>query len=147
MNHDKLMIAAAIGGLATIPYEIISRVLVFLKFGKYSVYQLTSLIITMNRPTVILGMVLAFVVGGFTAVLFYYGLKKLGSDYIIIKSMSVSLLVWVIMEAVFVWLIEGPGLIPGRPINDYYTHMIGSLVFGVTLGILFMRYLFVKTAS
>lgn len=145
LKYDKPLIAALIGVLATLPYEIITRVLVFIGIGKYSVYQLTSLVITLNRPSTIIGMILSCTVGGSVTILFYYAIKKLGRDYLVLKGASFSLIVWVLMEAIFVWLIEGPELIDPRPLTDYYIHMIGSIFFGVTASILFRFYLFRKS--
>ena len=141
MRYDKPLVAAIIGGLSTIPYEVITLILVSIGIGKYGVYNLTSLIVTLNRPISIMGLVLAFVVGGGSSLVFYYSLKKLGWDYLLAKSIMFSLFVWVLMEAVFVWLIEGPNLIQPRPISDYYIHMAGSILFGTTLGLLFQKYL------
>jgi hypothetical protein len=142
MLYDKPLAAGALGAISTIPYEIFTRILVAARFGKYGVFELTSLIITLDRPTFLMGAVMTFIVGGFCALVFYYSLKKLGQDHLIIKSICFSLLIWIIMEILFVWLIEGPKLITPRPINDYYLHMLGSSLFGLTQGLLFKRYLF-----
>jgi hypothetical protein len=144
LKSDKPLIAAVLGVLATIPYEIFTRVLLSFKIGKYSVYQLSSLIITLNRPDIFLGIVICTIVGGSIAIVFYYLLKKIGSDYLVIKSSATSLLGWIIVEAIYTLLIEGPKLIQPRPINDYYMQLFGSLIFGITLGILFKKYLFNK---
>lgn len=141
MQYDKPLLAIAIGALSTIPYEIFTRLMVSLGVGKYCTYNLTSLIITLNRPTEILGMVVSFTVGSFFAFLLYHALKKLGTDYLVFKSVAASLLVWVSMEAFYVFLIEGPKLVPPRPVDDYYIHMIGSSLFGITTGLLFKSYL------
>jgi hypothetical protein len=114
--------------------------------GKYSVYQLTSLIITLNRPTTILGMIVCFTIGGLFSLIFYYSFKKLGLDYLVIKSMIFSLIIWISMETLYVWLIEGPRLIEPRPIADYYIHMLGSLCFGIVQGLLYKKYLSVMTS-
>jgi hypothetical protein len=140
--YDKPLVAGALGAISTIPYEIFTRLLLAAGVGKYGVFELTSLIITLNRPTFLLGAVMTFIVGGYCALIFYYSLKKLGPDHLTIKSICFSLLVWIIMEIFFVWLIEGPKLISPRPIDDYYLHMFGSSLFGLTQGILFKRYLF-----
>jgi hypothetical protein len=120
--------------------------LISLGIGKYSVYQLTSLIITLYRPTAILGIVVSFVLGGLFSIIFYYLRNKFGSDYLIIKSMIFSLVIWITMETMFVWLIEGPKLIHPRPIADYYIHMSGSLFFGITQGLLYKKYLSVPVS-
>lgn len=109
--------------------------------GKYSVYNLSSLIVTLNRPQTIMGLVVTSVVAGTIAIILYYSLKKIGTDFIVLKALAASLLSWVIMEAVYVWLIEGPGYVPHRPVSDYYLEMAGSSLFGIILGLLLKRYL------
>lgn len=145
MKDGQPLIAGIFGALATIPYEIFTRILVALNIGKYSAYELTSLIITLNRPEAILGGVVSFTLGGVFAIAFYYSLEKLGSDYVIFKSMGLSLFIWVTIEAIYVWLVEGPGLVDPRPLDDYYIHMFGSFIYGLTLGLLFYKYLTTTT--
>ena len=36
-------------------------------------------------------------------------------------------------------------LIPLRPLSDYYIHMFDSLLFGITLGLLFKKYFPIDT--
>lgn len=141
MKYDKPLVAALLGAVSTIPAEIITLILVFLGIGKYSIYQLDSLLITFNRPILLLGLIVNFIAGSLTAIVFYFSLKKIGSDYLIIKSSLLGALVWFIFELLFTSTIEGE-YIPLRPINDYYIHLLSSLIFGVILGILFRRYLF-----
>ena len=145
MRYDKPLITGLLGSVSTIPYEIFTRVFVMFGIGKYSAYQLTSLVITLNRPRAILGMVMGALIGGLVAVIFYYSLKKMGPDYIILKSLFIGLLAWVFLEVVYVWLIEGPGLVKPRPIFDYYIHLSGSFLYGLTLGILLKTFLIKET--
>jgi hypothetical protein len=141
LKTDKPLIAVALGTISAVSYEVFTRVLLYFRIGKYSVYQLSSLIVTLRTPEIFLGMVICSIVGGSIAILFYYLLKKIGSDYLIIKSLLISLLSWILIEAIYTALIEGPRLIPLRPINDYYLQMLGTGVFGITLGILFKKHL------
>lgn len=146
MEYNKPLIAALMGSLSTIPYELITRLFLAWGIGKYSAYQLTSLVITLNRPTPALGFVVSCVIGGVFSFIFYYTLPRVGSDYLLIKSLVFALLIWVAMEAIFVWLIEGPKLILPRPVMDYYIHLAGSVGFGLTQGLLYKRYLVTPTA-
>lgn len=141
MKFDKPTIALLIGALATIPYEIFTRILVALGFAKYSVYQLNSFMITLNRSNIILGMMSCIIISGIISLIFYYSLMIINYDCLMIKSITISLLSWLILEVIFMWLIEGRGLIPYRPINDYYSELLGAIVFGITLGVLFKNYL------
>lgn len=141
MRYDKPMVAALIGSLSTIPSEIVTRALISLGIGKYSIYQLDSLLITFNRPTTIMGLIINIIVGGFAGMVFYYALKKIGWDYLVIKSSAIGLMSWAFFELIFTVTVEGT-YIDIRPISDYYVHLLGSLTFGITLGLLFKKYLF-----
>lgn len=145
MKDGKPLIAGIFGALATIPYEIVTRIFLAFGIGKYSNYALTSLIITLDRPETILGAVVSLTLGGTFAIIFYYILEKIGSDYVIFKAMGLSLFLWVAIEAVYVWLVEGPGLVDPRPIADYYIHLFGTFIFGITLGVLFLKFLTTST--
>ena len=147
MKYDKPLLAFFLGVLAAIPYEIYTRIMIYFGIGKYSGYQLSSMIVTLNRPTEMMGFVTSSLVGGTTALLFYYILKKVGVDYILLKSVLTGLLSWVLTELLYVWLIEGTRIIPFRPINDYYLHMSGSIIFGLILGVLFKKYLRINSLN
>jgi len=149
LKYNKPLIAVVLGFLSTIPYETFTQISIYYGIGKYSLYHLTSLMVTLNRPRIILGLLMSFLVASTISVFFYYSTKILGTDYLISKSILISLIAWGIIETLFVAIIEGPQLINPRPINDYYLHMIGNIIFGLTMGILFKKYLFknpIKTA-
>lgn len=143
MKEDKLLIAGIIGGLSTIPAEIVSRILLFLGIGKYTIYQLDSFVFTLNRPVIIIGLIVCLLVGGFSAALLYSAFKKLGPDHIVIKSAMFGLLLCMLQQILFSITVEGKH-IPIRPISDYYLHMLGAVTFGITEGLLFIKFLFEK---
>jgi hypothetical protein len=145
--HDKPLLAALLGCLSSIPYELFTRVLLSFGIGKYSVYQLASLIVTLYRPNYFLGIIVCMSISCVIATIFYFQLEKLGWNYLIIKSSTIGVVSWIITEAIFTWLIEGPRLIPHRPISDYYIELFGALVFGIWLGILFKKYLLNNTSN
>ena len=145
MNYNKPLAAVLIGILSTIPYEIFTRLFLLFGIGKYSAYQLTSMIVTLDRPSAILGFFISSILGSCSTLLFYYALKKIGSDYLLIKSIITGFVVFIFLETIFTSLIEGPGLIPLRPIGDYYIHMFGSAIFGLTMGLLLKSYLLKQT--
>ncbi|HOB86784.1 MAG TPA: hypothetical protein PKO38_03725 [Bacillota bacterium] len=139
--HRKLVEASLLGVLATIPYEVLARILLAFDIGKYSEYELSSLMITMDRPDPILGFIVSGFIGMVAAAAFYYMLRLVGADYPVLKGILIGLLAWLISELLFTWTIEGGGLIQPRPTEDYYLHLAGALIFGLTLGLLFQRYL------
>jgi hypothetical protein len=143
LQQDKVVIVALLGALSTISGEIASRILVYFHIGKYSIYELASLIITLNRPEVIMGFIIDFLVGSFFAVLLYFIFKKVGLCHLVIKTTMCSLLAWLICELIFTSIIEGK-YIDIRPINDYYSHIFSTMIFGITLGLLFKKYIFKK---
>lgn len=140
MKYNKPLTATIIGAVSTVPSEVVTRLLLLFGIGKYSLYQLDSLLITFNRPSTIMGLIVNFIVGGFVGVVFYYSLEKIGTDYLIIKSASVGALSWLFFELMFTVTVEGE-YIDIRPMSDYYVHILGSLAFGITLGLLFKKYL------
>ncbi|HBP63859.1 MAG TPA: hypothetical protein DD730_06225 [Desulfosporosinus sp.] len=123
MKYDKPMVAALIGALSTISAEILTRAFTSFGIGQYSVYQLDSLLITQNRPTLGIGLIVNLIIGGLVGILFYYSLEKIGFDYLVIKSACVGLLAWSGTELVITDLVEGK-TIPLRPIAGYYVHML-----------------------
>lgn len=146
MKNDKPLKAAFIGFISTITYEVFTRILLYFGIGKYSLYQLDSFVVTIDKPRAIIGAVVSFAVSCFIANLVYYSTKKLGSDYLVIKSVIISIMFWIVLEAVFTSSIEGR-YIPIRPVSDYYIHLFGAIVFGITLGVLFNKFFFKKSVS
>ena len=146
MKFDKPLFAILIGILSTIPYELFTRLLMYFGIGQYSIYYLASLIVTINRPTLIIGFIVSSLIGGLIATVLYYALNKLGSDYLVFKGMVSGLLSWVIIEFLFSATIEGK-FIPIRTMNDYYSHLLGSIIFGAIMGFMFKSFLFKEHAS
>ena len=146
MTYDKPLIACSIGAVSTIIGEIITQGFVLSGIGKYSIYQLISFFITINRPTEIIGMIINFIVGGLLGVVFYYALGILGADYLVIKSFAASLIFWFFSETIFTALIEGR-YIEIRPITDYYIHLVGASGYGITVGLMFKKFLFQDTKA
>jgi len=115
--------------------------LISLDIGKYSIYQLISLIVTINRPTEGIGFIVNCIIGSFFGIVLYYALSRAGQDYLIVKSFGASLLFWALAELIFTSTIEGR-FIDIRPISDYYTHLAGASSYGITVGLMFKAYLF-----
>ena len=146
LNNDKILMAGAIGAFSSVPAEIVTRLLLFFGIGKYSAYQLDSLFFTINRPTAIIGLIVCFIVGGLSAILLYFAFKKLGSNNLVIKCGMFGLFMCLSMQILLIISIEGK-FIDIRPISDYYIHMFGAFIFGITEGLLFKRFLFNKTTQ
>ena len=146
LKKDKLLIAGVIGVLSTIPSEIVTRGFLIFGIGKYSVYQLDSFLYTFNRPTPIIGFIVCSVVGGFSAILLYYTFERLGTSNLVIKTSMFGLLLCLFLQILMATITEGK-YIDIRPVSDYYTHMLGSVIFGITEGLLFKRFLFKSTTQ
>ena len=143
MKNDRDLIAGVIGVVAAIPCEIVIQVLIRLGFAKYSEFGMSSLLITLNRPSIILGFFVTSVVGGLISIILYQAFRKLGSQHLIIKCVGVSIFMWVALEFTFKIYFEGK-VIPVRTMSSYYSHLAGAFIFGITQGILFRKYLFYK---
>ncbi|MDR3564434.1 MAG: hypothetical protein P4N41_25765 [Negativicutes bacterium] len=143
MKYDKPLIAGLFGALSTLISEIVTQVFVFFGIGKYSVYELDSLLITFNRPSILLGFIVNIIAGGAIAILFYYAIGKLGQDYLVFKGAAVGLVGWGIFELLLTATVEGH-FFEIRPMSDYYIHLIGTVIFGISLGLFFEKYLFYK---
>lgn len=146
MKYDKPLVAALLGCLSTISAEIVTRIFLAFGIGKYSVYEMDSFFITINRPNPIIGFIVSSTIGGLIAILFYYSLEKIGQDYLVIKCALVNIFAWVVLEVISMAIIE-TRFIGIRPISDYYVHMAGTVVYGITLGILIKKFLIHKPAS
>jgi undecaprenyl pyrophosphate phosphatase UppP len=143
VNIKKALLASIIGALSTIPGEIITRIMVSLGVGKYDVYQLNSLVATIDEPSIIMGMIINFIVGGFVAILLYLLLEKIAGKFILIINIGASLLVWFVFESAFTAFFEGL-LDVYRPISDHYVHLVATTIYGITQGLLFKAILFKK---
>jgi len=141
MKNDKVLIAMIIGSVSTVAYEIITQIFVVTGIAKYSLYQLDSFIITLNRQTYFIGIMISFIVASFSSAIFYYLILKVGAEHLLIKSISFALLIWAVLEAFFMVNIENR-LIDPRPISDYYNHMIGAMGYGIVQGLLYKKFLF-----
>ena len=141
LKSDRTLIAVLLGCISTLAYEILTRIFMLLGYGKYSLYQLDSLIVTTNRIDTIIGFIVACLVSVLTAVVFYFVLAAINTEHLVIKSILFSLLVWAALELLFTAIIEGKS-VPARPISDYYSHLLGAIVYGITQGLLFKQLLF-----
>lgn len=146
MGDDKLLKAAIIGVLSTIPSDIITQVLKLLGVVKYSNYETSSILILGNRPTMIVGIFVSFIVGGAGSCLLYLILKRDSTKNLVIKGMMASTLLWLLLEMAATFFFEDK-VIPVRPISAKMGHLGGAIAYGVTVGILLKRYIFGKSIS
>ncbi|GIN37778.1 hypothetical protein [Heyndrickxia oleronia] len=140
MIQDRMLRVGILGLLSTIPGEIASRIFVHFGFGKFGIYELSSLIITFNRPVFTIGLMVDFLVSIFFAVLMSIIFEKFGSSHLVIKTIVCSIFAWLACELLFTTIIEGK-YIAIRPINDYYSHIFCTMIFGITLGLLLKKFI------
>ena len=115
--------------------------MLFLGIGKYSVYQLNSLIVTISRTSEIIGLIINFIVGAVIAAMTYLSLKKRGHRYSIVICIMIGFITWLLWEFIFTLAVEGK-TIEVRPIADYYNHLAGTFAFGFSMGFLIKWKLF-----
>ena len=143
LDDGRILIAGAISAISTLVAEIVSWVFKYLGIGKNSLYQINSLIITGNRPSFLMGLILNVIIGANLGAIIYLILKKWGHRYTIIISIMCALIMWFIWEIVFTINFEGT-VISRRPIIGYYDHLICSLVYGASMGLMLKRFIFSK---
>lgn len=143
MKDDKNLIAAVIGVISTIPSEIVSLILVRLGYAKYSIYHLASMLVTQKTPSFIMGIFVCPIIAGFISIILYQAFRKLGAQHLIIKCIGVSLLMFIALEFVFSVFYDGK-LIPSGRISADYSHLFSAIIYGITEGLLFGRFLFYK---
>jgi len=118
----------------------------YMGLSKYTLYQLDSFAVTGNRPVPVIGIIVSSIVAGFIAFVLYYGINKVGSDYLILKSAFLSLFVWAVLEFFLTVTLEGKTF-PYRPVSGYLAEFLGAIFFGVVLGLAFKRYLIETTVK
>jgi hypothetical protein len=141
LKDDKILVAGIIGVVAAIGAEIFAQIMVLTGVAKHSLFALSSMIITLDRPTFIIGFFVTSAVAGVLSVILYLMFLKLGAQHLIIKSIGISIVMWIVLELVFTFAIERK-IIEERPLSGYYGHLIDSIIFGIVLGALLKRYLF-----
>ncbi|KNY27367.1 DUF6789 family protein [Pseudobacteroides cellulosolvens] len=143
MKNDKFLMAGIIGTLSTLMAEIVTQICKILGFAEYSDYELSSLFVTANKPSWLMGLVVQGMVGSVVSILLYYLLKRVGHEHILIKSTVSGIVAWLGFEIIFGVLIKD-NTFSIRPMSGYYSHLIGAIIFGLTVGILQKRYLFAE---
>jgi hypothetical protein len=144
LKDDKILTAGIIGVIATIPCEIFLQISVRLGIADHSEFGLASMLITGNRPVIIIGFFVSSIIAAFISILLVLAFMKLGDAHLTIKCVGVSILMWLVLEFVFTIFFEGKQ-IPVRQISGYYCHLVGAFIFAITQGILLRKYLFHKT--
>ena len=108
MKIDKTTTSIIVGALSTIPYEILTTVLKLLGYARYSVYELSSLMITLNRPHMLLGAFLSMTLGASIALILYkIAVECFGWENLIFKKHFSQPAVLDPVGRAFMWLIEG----------------------------------------
>lgn len=141
LNSDKNFLAVIIGVVSTIPSEILGLILVHLGYAKYSIFHLSSMLVTQKHPSIIMGMFVSPVFGGIVAILLYQIFLKIGSKHVIIECVGASLFMFVCLEFVFSVFYDGK-IIPAGTLTADYCHLISSMIYGIIEGILFKIILF-----
>jgi hypothetical protein len=136
MSNRNALIAFILGALSTISGEIVTRLFVMMEIGLYDDYQLNSLVTLIDKPSVPMGAIINFIIGGFVAFALYALIWKTGKELTVLKSIALSLLIWFVFESVFTAFYEGL-LGVYRTESDHYVHLIGTTTYGFTQGLLF----------
>jgi hypothetical protein len=145
LKADKYVLAAAWGALATLAAEAVSLLLVAAGMSDQDIYRMDSLLATQDNPSQLIGLIVNFIVGGFSAAVLCYLMESLGARYAIIKGIMASLFVWLLFNLYSGAYIEGRFIEP-RPAGAHYNQLISALANGAAMGVLFRLTLFRKKA-
>jgi hypothetical protein len=143
LNDSKILLAGAIGIASTIVGEICSWVLIYFKIGTYSAYQINSLIVTYNKPSILIGFALNLIMGGIIGAAVYLTLKKWGDRYIIMVSLGYTLVAWMFIEIIANAVVD-KNMITTRVLSGYYNQFISSVVHAIAKGLMLKRFIFYR---
>lgn len=144
MKEDTILVAGLIGVISTVVAEVVTQIFKLIGVTNNSLFELSSMVITLNRPSIVIGLFVSGSVGGFLSILLYFAFEKFGSQHLLMKCIGISIIMWVVLEMVFTFSIEAR-LIKERPISAYYGHLVGAIIFGLVEGVLFKRNLFIES--
>ena len=143
LDDDKLLIAGAIGIASTVVGEIGSWILLSLGLGTYSVYQLNSLIVTFNKPSILIGFVLNLLIGGIIGASVYLTVKKWGHKHITMVSLVYTLTAWLCLEVIFNAVVD-KNIITSSLMGGYYNSLINAIVHAIFKGFMIKYFIFSK---
>lgn len=142
LDDDKLLLAGVIGIASTVIGEIGSWILLSLGLGKYSVYQENSLIVTFNKPSVVIGFILNILIGSIIGASVYLVTKKWGNKHIILVSLIFTLTAWMFLEIITNAIVDR-NIIASRLISGYYNSLINAVAHAVVKALM-IKYLIFK---
>ncbi|KHD37120.1 membrane protein [Clostridium acetobutylicum] len=144
LNDTNVIIAGLIGIVSTIVGEICSRIFIYFGIGKYSAYQLNSLIVTYNRPSAILGFMLNLLIGGIIGAAVYLTAQKWGDKHVILLSLAYTLVAWMFLEIIFN-VVVNKSTVTTREFSGYYNQYISAVIHAVAKGLMLNFFIFKKS--
>lgn len=143
MNNSKQTLAGVFGAVSTILGEAVTRLLSFYKVGQVDLYQFHSLFLTIDQPSLMLGLIISLIIGFFLGRYVYTCIEKKDARDVIIRSTMSFVFTWLIAEVVYTVFYAGLMDIT-RPINDHYVYLAGMAISGLTSGLLIKTILYRK---
>lgn len=141
LDDDKILIAGAIGVVSTVAGEIGSWILLSLGFGKYSVYQENSLVVTYNTPSIMIGFIINILIGSIIGATVYLTTKKWGHRHIIMVSLFFTMVAWLSLEIIINAIVD-KNIITSRLMSGYYNSIINAVVHAVFKALMIKRLIF-----
>lgn len=139
--EDKDLLAGLFGIAGIVTSEIITQIATELHLARYSDAELASLMITYSKPNFYLGMVVSLTVGSILAFICYRAFKVFNNKHLIIKCISVGVLMWIFLETLVTFSLEGTHIKVRSEIASAM-HLLGAIGYGATVGIFFRVFLF-----
>jgi hypothetical protein len=148
-NFDKPLIAVLAGSIAAIIKAIISIIGKYYGYAIWDLIQISSAILTHNQVKgfggFILGWIVTLVMGSLIGVVIYYSLYFLGRDYIILKSIGISIVFW------FIDILTAIPLGIPKQVHTSYMHflvyLLSAIIFGIVYGYILNKIAFNNHSS
>ncbi len=144
LNDDKIITAGIIGIVSTIVGEICSWIFIYFGIGKYSTYQINSLIVTYDKPSAMVGFFLNLLFGGIIGAAVYLTANKWGNRHVMLISLAYTLVAWMVIEIVFNGVVY-KSIIEARELSGYYGQYISAVIHAVAKAIMLNHFIYHKS--
>lgn len=144
MKYDKPILAIVFILPPLILAEIFLQVLKFFNFTTVSALEAMSMM-WFPEGSLLLGVVAAFGIASWTALIIYYSPKIIGHDYFPFKSMLIVMTVQSLIFSVYGVLGRNPNLT--QNVSGNLTHSFAAAAGGLITGYLYKKYLYSQTEN
>lgn len=137
VKYDKPLLAALVGAVSVVPYEIIVIIAKYFGLVSLTVFQMNSMLIY-KQGSWLIGAVTTPLIGGIVSFVLYRMLQIIGTDYLPIKGVFAALITWAILETFFELVFRG--ITTEKTVLGHFIHAFGAGTAGFTIGYLLKKF-------